>query len=102
MKIQVRIARQLYNRIMADMGRPHSFAYERIGFCRARIGNENSSNPIIFLTEYWSVPDDQYIADEYAGARINSEAIRNALQSSLSDDVGIFHIHWSVPLKVDT
>jgi len=93
MKTQVRIARQLYNRIMADMGRPHSFAYERIGFCRARIGNEKSSNPIIFLTEYWSVPDDQYIADEYAGARINSEAIRNALQSSLSDDVGIFHIH---------
>jgi len=93
MKIQLKIPRQIYQRIMADIASPHPFAYERIGFCRVRIGDRGASTQFIFVTDYWPVPDDQYIPDDFAGARINNQAIRSALQASLSSGDGIFHVH---------
>lgn len=92
-KIQLKIPRQLYSLMLADLARPHPYAYERIGFCRVRLGNRGGTTELLLVTDYWPVEDDQYIPDEFSGARINNLAIRTALQTSISSDEGIFHVH---------
>lgn len=75
-----------------DLRRPHSFAYERVGFlgCRAAtIGN----GIMIIAESYERVSDESYIRDRHVGARINGDAIRMALQLSLTKCVGLFHVH---------
>lgn len=75
-----------------DLSRPHQFSAERIGFLTVR--NARAGNTILILaTGYYSIPDDQYVDDSYSGARINSQAIRSALQLSLDTGDGIFHVH---------
>ncbi len=91
--MNIKIPQQIYRQMMDDLARPHSFAHERIGFCRVRIGNRGSSTQFAFVSDYWSVPDDQYIPDESSGARINSDAIRHALQTTISAEEGVFHVH---------
>ena len=93
MRIHLKIPRQIYQKMMTDLARPHAFAFERIGFCRVKIGNRGGATQFVFITDYWPVPDDQYIRDDFAGARINNIAIRAALQSSLSTGDGILHVH---------
>lgn len=93
MRIHLKIPRQIYQKMMTDLGRPHAFAFERIGFCRVKIGNRGGATQFVFITDYWPVPDDQYIRDDFAGARINNIAIRAALQSSLSTGDGMLHVH---------
>lgn len=93
MKTHLRIPRQIYQLMMADLGRPHSHAYERIGFCKIRLGSRGAATQYLLVTGYWPVADDQYIEDEYSGARINSTAIRTALQTSLTTGDGILHVH---------
>ena len=75
-----------------DLRRPHSFAYERVGFlgCRAA----TTSNGIMIIAEsYNRVADENYLQDPFVGARINGDAIRTALQLSLAKGVGLFHVH---------
>lgn len=89
----LKIPRQIYQAMMADLVRPHSFAFERIGFCRVRIGNRDADTRLIFVVDYWPVQDDQYIPDDFAGARINSHAIRAALQTAMNTGDGVLHVH---------
>lgn len=93
MNIHLKIPRPLYQQMLADLARPHSFAYERIGFCRVRIGNVVGATKYALVTHYWPVPDEQYIPDEFSGARIDNVAIRGALQESMNSGEGIFHVH---------
>lgn len=93
MKITMRIPRQVYQTMMADLARPHEFAFERVGFCRVKLGSRGQDTQYVMISGYWPVPDEHYIPDDYAGARINRQAIRNALQTSLSTGDGIFHVH---------
>lgn len=91
--ITLRIPQKLYQKILADLGRPHSFANERIGFARIKSGNLGAANQLLLMVDYWDVPDEQYLPDEFAGARINSNAIRNAMQVALSTGDGVMHVH---------
>lgn len=77
---------------MEDLRRPHSFAYERVGFfgCRAAA----ISNGIMIIAEsYDRVADENYLQDPLVGARINGNAIRTALQLGLTKGLGLFHVH---------
>jgi hypothetical protein len=47
----------------------------------------------VLFTNYYPVPDEQYIDDCYSGARINSDAIREAMQRVLDTRNGLFHVH---------
>jgi hypothetical protein len=77
---------------MEDLRRPHSFAYERVGFIGCRAATIN--NGIMIIAEsYDRVADENYIRDRRVGARINGDAIRMALQLSLTQGVGLFHVH---------
>lgn len=94
MTIQLRIPRTLCEAIRSDLARPHAFAAERVGFARAAFGTVGEGS-LLLLKSYWAVPDDEYIEDEGVGARIDSRAIRFAMQDVLSAGGrhGLFHVH---------
>jgi len=93
MTVRIRLTRQLHDQVRADLGRPHPFAAERVGFLFGRLGNAGTDAPIILFTGYDSVADDRYINDPRSGARIDSQAIRSAMQQVLNRREGIFHVH---------
>jgi hypothetical protein len=93
MSVHVRLTRQLYEQVRADLSRPHPFAAERVGFLFARLGNANNATPLVLFTGYSPLADDRYIDDPHAGARIDSQAIRSAMQQVLNRKEGVFHVH---------
>ncbi len=93
MTTRLKIPRRIYLEMMRDLARRHEFAYERVGFCRVKLGNREGDNKYLFVVDYWPVADQNYIPDAYAGARINSQAIREALQTTLTTGDGILHVH---------
>lgn len=93
MKTSVRIPRPLYEEIRTDLQRPHTLAFERIGFVSASTGNDGGDHQLIMLHDYQPVLDSDYIADKDVGARINSNAIRRAMQRILDTGKGLFHVH---------
>lgn len=77
---------------MQDLARHHAFAHERVGFfcCRAAA----LKNGLMLIAEsYSAVADDNYVRDTTVGARINGNAFRSALQLSLTNNTGLFHVH---------
>lgn len=94
MNLTVRIPRRLELAIRSDLGRPHPFAAERVGFVFARHNDlANSGNAIVLAESYEPVEDDNYIDDPTVGARINATVIRNVMQRALSTGEGAFHVH---------
>jgi hypothetical protein len=85
-----RLPRQLYNSIQKDLSCPHSFAYERVGFIFCK---EAGDGKVLIATHYDPVDNEDYIEDDYVGAKINSTAIRKAMQRSLNTGEAIFHVH---------
>lgn len=96
MNVKVRIQRSLLDEVRADLARPHPIAAERVGFLFGQLADANG--PLVLLTDYEPLADERYIDDPYAGARIDSQAIRGAMQSVLDRKQGAFHVHmhqWS-------
>lgn len=93
MNIRIRLTRTLYDRVRADLHRPHPFAAERVGFLFAKLGNAGTADPIVVFTDYAPLADDRYIDDPFAGARIDSQAIRGAMQQVIDRKKGVFHVH---------
>ena len=89
----VRIPRRVFTAMHADLGRPHPFAAERIGFLAFAAGLGETGEHLLLAREYFSIPDHQYIRDHRAGARIGNDAIRWALQRILDSGLGLFHVH---------
>lgn len=92
MNVQLRMPRLLCDTMRRDLMRRHPFAAERIGFARAAVGKAEDTT-LLLLKSYWAVPDAQYVKDQFVGARINSAAIRNAMQDVLDADHALFHVH---------
>jgi hypothetical protein len=92
MNLLFRMNWSLRRAALEDLSRPHEFAFERVGFfgCRAAA---TSSGVMIIAESYNPVADQDYARDAKVGARINGAALRSALQLSLSEGVGIFHVH---------
>lgn len=91
--VTVRLARGLYDRVLEDLRRPHTFAYERVGFLSAKLGIAVDGLRLVLLADYHPVPDHQYMKDSDCGARINSDAIREAMQRVIDTGAGSFHVH---------
>lgn len=91
-EFQFRISKELKNIITEDLSRVHEYAYERVGFILTRthwIGELE----IVLAYDYKPVLDKNYIKDNTVGARINSLAIKEAMEISLAENCGIFHVH---------
>jgi hypothetical protein len=91
MTIKVRIPRKLLDEVRADLSRPHAFAAERVGFLYGRLAGADPA--LVLMTGYEPVADDRYINDPWSGARIDSTAIRGAMQGVLDRGQGGFHVH---------
>jgi len=92
-KVTIRISEELCTRIRKDLSRPHAHAYERVGFLIGRSKTLPENEELICLTEYHPVEDDNYIKDDSVGARINSNAIREAMQIVMTEKCCMFHVH---------
>jgi hypothetical protein len=93
MSVRIRITRRVYEEVRADLSRPHPFASERVGFLFGRLGNAETNDPLVLITAYSSLADERYIDDPLSGARIDSQAIRGAMQQVLNRRDGVFHVH---------
>lgn len=92
MKLLFRLNWSLRRTALEDLGRPHNFAFERVGFICGRAA-AIADGLMIIAESYNKVDDDNYVRDSNVGARINGDAIRNALQLSLDKNAGLFHAH---------
>lgn len=90
--IHVKLSRNVYENMRADLSRPHPFAYERVGFLFAR-GDNCLGSITLLVTDYASLPDSYYIKDLSVGARINSTAIRTTMERSYNTKESILHVH---------
>lgn len=94
MSITLRIPQDIHAALLRDLKRPHPFAAERVAFCHVTVGNRDHSNGLVLVTEFWTLPDDHYVDDPESGARINSDAIRKAMQRILDNGRGVLHVHF--------
>ncbi len=91
--IRFRLPKRIEGEMRNSLMRSHAFAFERVGFAFTRLGRSNDRGKIILVTGYESVLDDDYINDPSVGARIDSAAIRKAMQRALNTGEGAFHVH---------
>jgi len=89
----LRLTRRLCDEVRVDLARPHAFAAERVGFLFGRLGNAQTNDPMVLFTGYSSLDDERYINDPNSGARIDSHAIRGAMQQVINRHEGVFHVH---------
>src|SRR5581483_3803042 len=85
------ISSKMLDKVRADLSRPHLFAAERIGFLYGKL--VEGPAPLVMMTGFEPVADDRYINDPMSGARIDSQAIRTAMQGVLDRGQGGFHVH---------
>lgn len=89
----IRITTQMLSEIRQDLARVHPHAAERVGFVFARMGNRDGPELQVLASSYSPIPDEDYLVDDLVGAKIGSRAIRRAMQTALSEHVGVFHVH---------
>ncbi len=92
MKIRFKITRALLAAIRADLGRPHAFAHERVGFLSGGLAAAHDEL-LILAREYRPVRDGEYLKDARVGAMMSAEAIRRARQWAIDERAAIFHVH---------
>ncbi|MGE4265228.1 MAG: hypothetical protein AB7E46_12235 [Desulfovibrio sp.] len=92
MKIIFKTTATLLNLIRADLGRPHAFAHERVGFIAAGL-TAAAADVLVLAHEYRPVEDGDYLLDRSVGAMMGPEAIRKVLQWALRSRVALFHVH---------
>ena len=92
MKVRFKITTALLIAIRDDLRRPHPFAHERVGFIAAGL-SAWGDDLLVLAREYRPVADDDYLDDATVGAMMGPDAIRNALQWALQDEVAVFHVH---------
>jgi hypothetical protein len=91
----VRLRRDLFERMVADLNREHPFAYERVGFAFGKLAQAGSLS-IVLPFDYAPVPDEQYIEDHTVGAMINEDAMFGAHQRARSTGLCCMHVHMHV------
>ncbi|MGE0271508.1 MAG: hypothetical protein AB7M05_17690 [Alphaproteobacteria bacterium] len=90
--VTFRATQTFLSRVRDDLTRPHSFAYERVGFITVRAA-QGTEGLILIAENYYPVADQDYIRDQSVGAMIGQEALRKALELALLKGVGVFHVH---------
>jgi proteasome lid subunit RPN8/RPN11 len=92
MRIHLKLTNRLRDAILRDLGRPHPFAYERVGFISCRPAT-TSSDLLIIAAAYHPVADEDYLPDDTVGAMMGPNAIRKALQYAYNNQVSMVHVH---------
>jgi hypothetical protein len=93
MKLTFKITTALLQEIRRDLHRPHAFACERVGFISAGLSLAAGDTVLALARAYQPVADDDYLPDCTVGALIGADAIRKALQWSITKGNAVFHVH---------
>src|SRR5689334_21863085 len=93
MSVVFRIPQSIRTQLLADLRRPHPHAGERVAFASIKLGNAGRDPLVVMVSDWWSIPDGQYVEDDASGARIGRDAIRDAMQRILTRGDGILHVH---------
>lgn len=93
MRTLVRLRRCLFEAMLADLHRPHAVAAERVGFLYGPLAVLSGELTLVLPTRYAPVPDEEYLDDSSVGARIDTSAMRRAMQHTLSTGACCFHVH---------
>lgn len=93
MRILFKITKRLLGEVKAQLGRPHPFASERVGFLLCRVGLLEDGGVVVLSHILHTVADEDYLDDSSVGAMMGPDAIRKALQTSYSQQASMFHVH---------
>ena len=92
MSVRVRLRRDLFDAMVADLRRPHPFALERVGFLYGKLARALDLRLVIPF-EYVPVPDEQYLDEPDAAATINADALFDAHQRTRRAQDCCLHVH---------
>jgi hypothetical protein len=93
MMVMIRLLRSFHSRIVADLERNHSFAYERVGWIFAKQATASAERLLLFPVEYRAVVDEDYVMDDSVGACFNTASIRSALQRCRDTGMSCLQVH---------
>ena len=91
--IRFRIPVSIKLKMIADLKRTHSHAFERVGFLFTKSKHLKNGSTIIIASEYIPVADEDYLRNESVGACIGANAIRKGMQGLYNRKSGCFHVH---------
>lgn len=92
MKVTLKINGVLLDGVRRDLERPHRFAHERVGFLTAGVA-ATEDGLMLMVRNYLPVADDDYEKAHDVGARIESNAMRQAVQNAYRPASTLLHIH---------
>jgi len=90
--IIVRCTRRFHAAMLADLRRPHEFAYERVGWVFAKQARAKS-DVLLLPVEYVPVEDANYIRSARAAACFDTQTIRGALQHARNSGLSCLQVH---------
>lgn len=93
MLVTIRLLRSFHSRLVADLERRHSFAYERVGWIFAKQTISSAGRLLLFPVEYRAVDDQDYLVDDSVGACFNTSSIRAALQRCRDTGMSCLQVH---------
>ena len=82
--------------VLHDLQRPHTFAFERVGFIACSQAKVGSNEIMLFATRYEALLDDEYVDDDSAGAVFGPAAIGRGLRMALNnggENITVLHVH---------
>lgn len=92
MRVGLKISGSLLDQVRRDLGRPHFFAHERVGFLTA--GAAGAPDGLMLLVRgYMPIADEDYEVAPDVGARIGSNAMRKAVQAAYRPASTLLHVH---------
>ena len=92
MNIHFKLTSKQLHKTLSDLQRPHPYAAERLGFFGCCV-SQSTDGLLVLVNSYLVVPDAQYVEDDSAGCFFDAQAMRSAMQHSLSTNESIFHVH---------
>jgi hypothetical protein len=93
MRVLFKVVDRLLGRVRHDLARPHEFAAERVGFFICRTAELVTEGVVVLAHDYRPVEDEDYVDDASVGAMMGPNAIRKALEFTLNNKAGTFHVH---------
>jgi hypothetical protein len=93
MTVELRLTRDLLERLHADLARPHPFASERVTFMSCRPAALRAGGIVLLGVDIHPVRDEDYERDDTVGAMLGSGAFRQILQFAYNNPASILHVH---------
>jgi hypothetical protein len=85
----IRIPKTIYRRMKGDLGRPHPYAFERVGY----IFIKPTDGIDLECIDYVPVPDEFYVRDNSVGAHVDHRAIMLAMKQADHNNQGVLQVH---------